>query len=166
MIRQIKIEIPDFIYNWLPVHQRLMKRVKFLQVLMSPFTIMMGEYLAWRDKSITRAYVSCEKLSMEWYLNELYDTDLRRIYIESPDATGVYVALESEGTPTLDVGLESEPTEVSDFVMVPLPYEDVDTGNADFVVWVPVDLVALELAIKKVVINYKLAGMRYVVAYF
>lgn len=166
MIRQLEIDVPNFINNWLPVHQRLVNRLSFLQVVLAPFTIMMAEYKAWRDKSITRAYVSGQKISMEWYLNELFDPTNRDIYIDSPDNTGTLVALIAEGAPALTVGLQSEPTEVGDFVMVPLPYEDVATGNADFVVYVPIAYIAEEPAIRMVVLNYKLAGKRFVVSYF
>lgn len=166
MIRLLGMNIPDFANNWLPVHQRKANRLGFLQVLLSPFTIMMADYRVWRNKSITRAYVSSEKKSMEWYLNELYDTDLRRIYIDSPDNTGLPVALQTEGLPDLELGLQSEPTEVGNYAMIPLPNEDVETGMVDFVVHVPIDLTPAEAAIKKVVLNYKLAGKRYVVSYF
>lgn len=166
MIRLIEINVPGFINNWLPVHKRLAARLRFLQVLLAPFSIMMATYKVWRDKSVTRAYVNSQKMSMEWYLNELYDADLRRIYIESPDASGLYIALETESSPAMTTGLQSEPAELSDFVMVPLPYEDVDTGNADFVLWVPLDLSMLEQQLKKVLINYKLAGKRYALRYF
>jgi len=166
MIRQISINIPQFIYNWIPVHRRKANWVKFLQVISAAFTTMMAEYKEWRNASITRAYVSSQTISMEWYLNELYDNTLRRIEIVTGDVSGVLVALQSEAIPFILAGLQSEPGELGDFQYMPLPFEDVTTGTADFIVRVPLALTWREGVIKRVVNNYKLAGKTYTIVYF
>lgn len=166
MIRLISIDIAGFINNWLPVHKRKIRWLSFFQVLLVPFRLMMAEWKQWRDSAITRAYVSSQKLSIEWYLNELFDPVDRGIYIDTPAASGLYLALETELTPVLLAGLETEPAELGDYEYVPLPGEDVEGGMADFIVYVPADLAMQEDAIRRVVISYKLAGKSWTIIYF
>jgi hypothetical protein len=165
MIRQISIDIPGFINNWLPVHRRKNIWLGFLQVLLVPFRTMMSEYKDWRDASIMRAYVSSQTISMEWYLNELYDPIDREIRILTADPSGFYVAMQSETAPVMLAGLQTVLTEAGTFAYVPLPGEDLVTGMADFVVHAPLALMSMEAAIRKVVNNYKLAGKRYTIVY-
>jgi len=163
MIRQISISVPDFINNWLPVHRRKNVWLSFLQVLLIPFRVMMAEYKTWRDANITRSYVSGQTISMEWYLNELYDPIDREIRILTADPSGFLVALQVESSPVMLVGLQ--PAEATVFEYVPLPAEDVTFGNLDFLVQAPISLMNIEPAIVKIVNNYKLAGKRYTIIY-
>lgn len=165
MIRKFRITIGMFIHNWLPPHKRQAVRKSFLGVLLTPFTIMMAEYIAWRDDAVTRANVSNESMSLEWYLNERFDTDLRRIYIETNNANGVPFGLRATEASDLQAfGLRA--TEPSDTIAFPLRGESATIGFKSFGVFIPTDLADDEDEIAGVVTRYKLAGKTFTIIQF
>jgi hypothetical protein len=126
---------------------------------------MHDEYLAWRNAFIQKAYITNETISIEWYLNELFDASLRRIYIVTNDAPGVDIGLTaSEPTEFKDVGLiASEP---ADYLDVPMIGEDADIGFYKFAVYIPSAIAAQSEAIAAIVKQKKLAGKTFTIITF
>lgn len=162
MIRKHRINIDLFINNWLPSHKRQTNRKGLLAVLLTPFTIMMGEFVAWRDEAIIRANVTSETISIEWYLNYLFDPTLKRIHIESNDGDGVILGVKTtEPLKFLYFGdKDDEPTA---FQYLYKPGETTDLGTASFGVYIPTDLEDQALDIFAIVKIYKLAGKTFVI---
>lgn len=107
MIRRITIGILDLIFIFLPPHKRLAKRLAWLRGLLYPFKENEDLFYPWRDEMIIRAKVTGQKMSLQWYLNHLFDPVLQRIIIDDSQPGGTAVSLESEGTASVVVGLES-----------------------------------------------------------
>ena len=156
MIRLLNIHVNNFIYGWTPAHKRLNIRLQLFTKLMTPFTVMMAEYVAWRDAQVTAAQVTGETLSLQWYLNQLFDVT-NSITIETSPASGVLAGLVSIPESPIVAGQVSVPeTPVTAGLSIgtdtPIYY------GKSFVVNVPTALTAQQDAIKAVVKKYKAAG--------
>ncbi|MFN4249257.1 MAG: hypothetical protein ACK4EY_16135 [Flavipsychrobacter sp.] len=154
MIRKISISIPTYIRTWLPSHKRQPFRQKLFEVLLTPFKVLAGtDYKGWRDAAVTKANVTNEPISLQWYLNTLFDSTLKRIYILKRDAVGLVAGL-SGSEPTLyqTAGLSgSEPTL---YVAANIEGEDVNVGYNDFGVFIPASLSAQQDNIIAIVKRY------------
>jgi hypothetical protein len=165
MIRKIKINIDAAIAGYVPVEKRDVPRIKFLRALLVPFTIMMGEFIAWRDVSITRARVTVETASIEWYLNQLFTGGGTTITIETAGISGVTAGVEvTESGLYIVAGVEA--SEAAKYKVVGMTGEGLLYGTASFVVNVPNSLAAQKSAIVKVVNQYRLAGKTFKIVFY
>lgn len=156
-IRKFRVTVKMFIKQYLPGFLRTAERLKSYCILLYPFEVLNDEWVTYRDQSVTRANVSFETGSLEWYLNELYDPTERRIYIETNDDDGLEFGLsDTEPDDFQEIGLSG--SEPDDFVEIPLKGEHPDFGFKSFGVYVPTDIIAQAEAIKSVVNNYRWAG--------
>jgi hypothetical protein len=139
--------------------------MKFMRTMQTAQKILLDEQTAWRDKAITRAYVTNETISLQWYLNSLFDPVQARIYIQTREPVGIVGGI--EGTePTLYAVGGIESTEPATYVTNWLPNEDPVLGRYSFGVFVPSDLSTKQDAIKGVVMQYKLAGKSFIIILF
>jgi hypothetical protein len=155
-MRKLFIHIGDFVYGWIPAHKRLTIRIQLFTKLMTPFTVMMAEYVTWRDASVTAAQVTGETLSLQWYLNQLFDVT-NSITIETAPVSGVLAGLVSiPESPIVagQVSVSETPVTVGLSIGTDIP---IYYGKS-FVVNVPTALTAQQDAIKAVVKKYKAAG--------
>lgn len=164
-IQKRRINIDVYIQTWLPQHKRQPNRLMLFRLLLTPLKLLMADFLVWRDAFIQKAYITNETISMEWYLNELYDDVSRRIYIQTNDAVGVDIGLAAtEPTEFKDVGLiASEP---ADFMDMPLIGEDPDIGFYNFAVFIPSSLAPMTNEIASIVKQKKLAGKTFTIITF
>lgn len=98
-------------------------------------------------------------ISLEDYLNELFDSSLRRIYIS--DAALIvdeFITMQQEllDTPVTFMESESDPTWV-------LYTEAESIAASDFIVNVPNTLLAVTNEIAHIIDTYKLAGKKYTI---
>ena len=156
MIRKINITIPDFVKNYLPIHKRKNVRLNFLYSLTYVFDIIKSEYIIWRDEAVTRAYVTGETMSMEWYLNSVCGSGTG-ITIETAGASGVNAGLyATEPSTYISAGLYA--TESGSYGSVGLPGESTLYGTKTFIVKVPTAYSAWNDTIIAIVNTYRAAG--------
>lgn len=164
-IQLIRISLDSYIYQYLPPHKRTAGRVEFLNTLLDPFKTINEEWITFRDQAVTAAYVTAETISLEWYLNELFDPTNREIYIETNEGAGVPIGLRAtEPDEMIPIGLRA--TEAADMYAIPLKGETSQLERASFGVFIPEALEAKENEIIGVVNSYKLAGKTFKIITF
>lgn len=166
MIRNIKITVSQYLPNWTPVKKRVADRLKLYRLLFTGASTLVSEWDTWRAKAHTKANVTNETISIEWYLNSLYDPALKRIYITTNNATGVSVGLRvPEPAEYLETGLRA--TEPGTALTFPLRGEAASgIGTFDFGVFIPAALAAYEEEIRAIVKIYSLAGKTFIIIQF
>jgi hypothetical protein len=157
MIRKFKISVFRFIKNEMTNLSTYPKLVTFFRGLMAPFDTMAKEWDTFRDASITRALVTGESASLAWYLNQLYDPTLRRIYIATAPGSGVVAGLPStEPTKYFVAGLPgAEPTK---YAVIGLYGEDSGFMGYSFIVFFPSAIISSLTDMIGTVNQYRLAG--------
>lgn len=135
----------------------------FFYSLVYPLVKQWDDYDAWRRGMYYLINVNSQVFKLRNYLNDRYDPNQRRIYIGSvgPTGDGVYVALESEGNPFLEAGLEGA-GEGGVFVAT----ESESRFKGLFTVHLPLVLKSSEAQIKSTVNSVKLAGKQFQIEYF
>ena len=156
MVRKINVDILKAVGNYLPVHKRKPLRLNLLRTMMSVFYTMRTEYMLWRDEAITKAYVTGETMSIEWYLNYLCSSG-SGIYIETAGASGVAAGIILTETSIYVVGgiISSEPTK---YVSAGLYGENSIWGTKSFIVYIPTAASGYNDLITSVVNVYRSAG--------
>lgn len=89
----ISFDPHKLIRQLLPTFLRTPVRVAWLEALLSPFTALWTAYVDWRAVKVYEAHVTSQTISMEAYLNRLFDPAQRRIRIAHSMAKHVYVSL-------------------------------------------------------------------------
>lgn len=146
-----------------PVY-RTTNHLDWLQALLKPVRSLYSAFLTYKSDKMYFASIRFQKIYMEKMLNDLYDNDNRRIYIEDATRlTAVYVANKALGYPPVYVH-NSSVTHDPLWVYSKSSY----VAQLDFVVKVPVSIYSdLNLDQMKAYINdYKFAGKRYEIQSF
>lgn len=136
-----------------------------MEGLFSPFTKLMLDHISWRNASITRAYVSGETISLQWYLNKLFDPFKQRVRIETATVTGVLAGISTDPNEEdyfFVAGMAA--SEPNRYTIIPIPGEDSIFGNASFGVFVPASFTSRQTtALSGTVKTYKMAGKSFVI---
>ena len=150
----------DYIKQYLGRLFNREKQQKWIYSFMFPLMLLWTDFDLWRRKRYYIINITAQVISLEGYLNDTYDTILRRIYIAAaPEGyKGIYVALEQELEPFVWAGYESEGVGV--FVGSP-----ADATN-NFIVHVPLALQPQENSIVAAVNQFKTSGKGFIVKYF
>ena len=90
-------DVHKLIRQLLPTFLRMPVRIAWLEALLCPFTELWAEYVDWRAHRYYEANVTAQTISIEAYLNRLFDPVHRRIRIQHGEDESVYVSLRSEG---------------------------------------------------------------------
>ena len=158
----IRITANRFVYTYMPPEMRTKKRILLHTVLVSPFKLMMDEYIARRNKLYIKARVANEKICIEWYLNYLFDPDLQRIYIQNRSISGVSMGIRgTEPAKFETMGIRG--TEPLKFISFPERGVDPDFGKYRFAVYIPNDLEPQKDAIAFEVNCFRQAGRTFVI---
>lgn len=165
IIRRFRIKVNKFIEAYLAPHKRTKNRQYLYNVCLYPFKELNAEYITWRDKETIRSYMTGETVNLEWYLNSLFDPNLKRIYIETNEGGGVVKGI--RGTePDLYQVAGIRGTEPTLYVSKRLKGEDAVLGFKRFGVYIPNDIAELAEDIKGVVNNYRFAGKTFMIITF
>jgi hypothetical protein len=138
----------------LPTFLRQPVRLAWLEALLYPFIAKWNEYTAWRGERYYEAHVTAQVISIEAYLNRIFDPIQQQITIT--DATfdnRAYVALRSEG-------YDGYYIDGVDGTYIGLDTEQVSDG---FIVNVPADLAGAASQISGVVSKVRALGVSYAV---
>ena len=141
-MQRIGLNIDNIVRALLPWYKRKPLRLAWLTGLASPLTRLWTTFAAWRREMRLMMRVTAQVKVLEGYLQERFGDG--RILVETYDAQGLAVGLESEG----------------DGVMVALQGEmRAQWGDADFMVYVPqgVDPDAVRAAVER----FKIAGIKF-----
>ena len=136
---------------------------QWIYSLLYPLIQLWNTYDVWRKKLFYAININSQVIRLQGYLNDSWDTSLRRIYIgHFPGSySGVYLALEQEGSPFLELPL------VADGVEAPFIGLEADSQYAvSFIVYVPTALQYRENQIKSDIEKYKFTGKLYSIVYF
>ena len=154
---------------YLPPHKRQTKLLNLLQVLLSPFSILMQTFIAFRDNAIRRTYVDGTCISLGWYLNSLFDPVNQLIYLVTRQSGGISygrvsgtIVSETDHYQMFGLGA-SEPLS---FLRMPLVGEDFLFGYYSFVVYCPTAVQPYEQQIRQTVNNYRFAGKTFTIIYY
>jgi hypothetical protein len=138
----------------LPTFSRKPIRLAWLDAMLSPFVGMWNEYIAWRTDEYYEAHVTCQIVSMEAYLNRLFDAALKRITItDAYFNDSVYVALTEENYD--DMYIDGDEGKI-----IYLAEETVGNG---FIVSVPEELSDFAAEIRGVVEKIRPLGVGYII---
>jgi hypothetical protein len=156
MIRSISISIVKFATNYMPVHKRKPVRLNLLTILLSIYQTILAEFESYRQEATTKAQVTGETMSIEWYLNEITGAG-GGITIESMGATGVSAGIKNiEPTIYITAGLNA--SEPNSFALISLKNEASHFGTKKFVVYVPISYMGYYEQIIKAVNSYRAVG--------
>lgn len=135
------------------------RQQRWIYSLLSPLSSLWTTYDLWRREKLYLINITGQVISLEGYLNDTYDAVSRRIFISPtlPGAKGVFISLEQEIQPALDLPLESEGVGVGVGV--------ASDSSVNFTVFVPLGLQPLETPIIADVKKFKTAGKRFQIAY-
>lgn len=95
MIRVVLIDIDNWIRSYLPWWKRQANRMRLLKALLSPIAELNLDIKGFSSKTKTRAQVSLETASVQWYLNHLFDSAQLRISIINMEPGGMDLGIES-----------------------------------------------------------------------
>lgn len=158
----ISINFKRLAYYLTPVTKRVFDgvvafRVLWMQYVLNPLHSLMSVYEQVRIRQITEANVTGQVKLLQWHLNCLFDSELRRIRIYHRSDGGIYINNHDEPTPNyLLAYLESEG--LGD-TYVPLSTESLSATAAIFYIDVPSEVDLLMLS--EIVDRYKAAGKLY-----
>jgi len=139
------------IWLLLPTFLRRPVRIARLWAWLAPFIQGWNNYVAWRNNMYYEAHVTSQVISIEAYLNRLFDPEQQRITVMDLEYDNrVYVALRTELYDDLYID--------GDGTFIYLNDEQVGEG---FVVNIPADLSDLSIQIRGVVDKIKAAGTYY-----
>lgn len=160
------LELSKFINQMLPGDLRTQVRKDWLNSLMVPGMTLHADFITKVGEVRDEVALNGQKLTIEWYLNNLFDFEPRRIYIEYNSSSRIppAVYLISEAQDGLDTYLISESPDGDGTVNLYLSTES--ENEVDFTVYYPdtisPDLDAMNRAIKKI----KKASKRYAIDTF
>jgi hypothetical protein len=154
---------------YLPPHKRQNNLLNLLLVLLSPISILMQTFIAFRDNAIRRTYVDGSCIALGWYLNSLFDPVNQLIYLNTRQAGGITYGraggtIVSETDHYELLGLEA--TEPISFLRMPRVGEDFLFGSYSFVVFCPTAVQPYEQQIRQIVNNYRFAGKTFTIIYY
>lgn len=100
----ISINFRRLAYYLTPVTKRIIAgvvafRVKWLQYILKPLDTLMQSYNNTRFEQIIKANVTGQVKLLQWYLNNLFDNELRRIRIYHASDGGYFIHNHEESTP-------------------------------------------------------------------
>ncbi len=151
----ISFDVHKLIRQLLPTFLRTPIRIAWLEALLAPLTALWATYVLWRSERMYEAYTTCQTISMEAYLNRLFDPERQRIRIIDVSATAelVYVELRGEG-----YGLYIDGDEGA---IVPLKEEQLGNTFDGFIVLIPAELDGKQRQITGVVDTIRAVGIGY-----
>lgn len=137
----------------LPTFLRKPIRIARLFAWLWPFILRWNEYVSWRKDMYYDAHVTSQVISIEAYLNRLFDPEHRRITISDGSFDNrVYVALRTEYYDELYIDGED-----GTFVFL----SDSEQKSDGFIVNIPVGLTLFAAQISGVVSKIKALGVSY-----
>lgn len=161
-IRKFFLSVDTFAKVFMMPHWRSASiRLAGWKALASPLKTILTEFKIWRDAAITRANVTCETISIEWYLNSLFDPVSKRIYITTNDGGGVPMGLRAT-EPANKVALGLRASEPANKVPMGLRGEDPVLGFYSFGVFLPASLNGLQPAIRAELQFHRFAGKTFI----
>ena len=165
MIQLRSINITAFIKTWLPQHKRQPNRLSLFGLLLTPFNVLMAEFITWRNAAIAATYVTNQKMALESYLNDLYDPVARSIYITNRQDGGMPMG-DRDSEPTLYQVMGDRDTEPTIFATATGPKEDPNIGQYSFAVFIPASLAASADIIQSTVRKYSYAWKPFTIITF
>lgn len=155
-----KVDINALAWQLLPNSLCKLRLLAFVWALLRPLKTLHYTWRQYRESNIYKLAHNGQVCYLRKALNDQFDPELRRIYIgDGSRYDSVYVFMESELQNEPHVYTERE----EETVWIFTEGETADTG-ADFIVYVPTSLMAVQnFEIRAVIDFYKLGGMRYII---
>lgn len=142
-----------------PTRLRKSVRLAWLRVMVWCVKFLYGLFVVFRNDRVYRMAHNSQVCYMEAVLNDAFDPDLRRIYIDDPEYVDpVYVYLPPEELPVwLATDIELP---VMDYeAPVPLYVDsEISVSGPQFIVYYPVDLTIDEDRMRALINKYRLAS--------
>jgi len=141
------VDWTKFVRERVPSPPRKSKHVAWLIALIQPIISLHSRFLNFRTVVQRDITILPNKRILEWWLNELFDQDDRRIEIKNYDQQDtLFIFLESENMP----------------VFLPT---FIGASNYDFEVCIPCELITDRVFIQGFLDKYKLATKRYLITW-
>jgi len=133
----------------------------WLVSLLKPLQITIDDYSAWLKRRYYLLNITGQTISLEAFLNDEFDVDLRRIKILTANSNynGIWIALEEE----VDMFITLSRSDESEDVFIYFCEQSEQGTSIDFIVQVPAEIATTDVInqIKSIVNRYKLAGKSY-----
>lgn len=145
----------------LPISKRKVKIDSWLYIILRPITLLNGLFQQFKGSTNYKLNFNGQVIYLEHYLNDLYDTTQRRIYIE--DTANIdynYVYNIAELIPTLMVYNSNEN------IPVYVVNENEVVEQFNFIVNIPNSISFTEKIIRSQIDYYKVAGKKYKIETF
>jgi len=159
------IDISDLIKKLLKKEFRQAKWMDLISSILKPYKDVNNSFVEVSDDISYRMLFNGQTMYLRHYLNDKYDTILRRIWIENTANTNqVFFFNEDEGQLPPYLYDEAEPEALTDFTYI---YDDTEPISViDFIVWVPVDIVYDEVVMRAQIDQYRYASKIYLIQTF
>lgn len=141
-------------FDWLFVDLRKPRLLAFIYAVIRPLVTLHNAWKSYRAANIYKLEHNGQVCRLRKALNDAFDLDLRRIYIDGTggEAMRTYIYTPAENQ-----------TKYLGTIYLYNSLEFVDTG-ADFLVYVPASIVAsLPFELRAMIDFYKLGGKRYLI---
>lgn len=164
-IKLYRISVDKYIYQYMKPVDRQPMLLSFVNTMYFPFKELMDAWVAYRNEAVIKATVTSQSGSLKWYLNKLFDPDLKRIYTQTATDEGVEAGrYDTEAARSFEAGRYD--TEVARAQELRNYGESGATQNKDFAVYIPAAISASTNDIISVVDTYRHAGKTFTVIEF
>lgn len=160
-MRWFKLNIEQLTIDYLGQLFGAIRLQRWCFVMVSPLTTLWDSYDAWRRRQFYLINITSQVFSIKNYLNDEFDDVQRRIAITSVvTSSGIFISLEAELNPSLDVPLSTE-----GLTDVPIAATFDYDASDNFVIVVPPELINQEAQIVAAIEDKKAGGRRFQVVF-
>lgn len=133
-----KIDFGKLVIWLTPVILRKERMIAWLHALITPIIYLYDKFLGFREDTNYWLHINGQVCYLEKMLNDKYDRDSRRIYIDKgKNYEPVFIYQEPEADAPLFTFLEAEENETPPYLYVD---NETTSSNCDFIIMVPVEL--------------------------
>ena len=148
------INYTNFVRLMLPLQLRQAKLMAYLEALVFPIYTLHSLWKAYREDNLYKLYHTGQVCYLRGALNDSFDPDLRRIYIDGTGGVALKTYIYTPG---------ENQTKYLGTLYIYNSLEFADTG-ADFLVYVPASIVATQsFELRALIDFYKVASKRYLI---
>jgi len=164
--------LPHFWRNTINTQAEKDVFINYVQVLFSGLQYSNNDLVEFCKEIRTRLGYTGQHLALEELLNDNYDPDLRRIFIEelnNPYPEGTSIALNNETNPFTELSLSLNNEENKTPFPLPLNNEILDPDGlyfASFIIHIPLDILVTDDLINALVAIYAIAPKKWIIKRF
>lgn len=159
---KLNLDFKKVFIDFVAVKIRREKMTAWVEALLSPLQSLHDQFVLWHTKIRYDLSFTGQQVYLEHLLNDVYDDNSRRIYIDDPSGTVIFsnfIFNKIEAQPAKYIYNKSE-AQPSSFVY---NKSEASVSTDDFIVYVPSTIFTnpVEIAMKQLIDKYRAAGKKY-----